>query len=208
MSGTEPPAVFCLASPALENDFVRLEPYTKTNRDALADALDVDPEAWAVFSSAGFGEYFAAWWDAALKASAAGERLNFVVRLKDGPVVGSTSFLGVSEAHRHVEIGATFLHPRVRGGAVNPAIKRLMLSHAFEAGAHRVQIVTDARNARSQAAIAKLGAVREGVLRRDKVTWTGHVRDTVVYSIIAAEWPGVRDRLDARLATFRGASSD
>jgi RimJ/RimL family protein N-acetyltransferase len=80
-----------------------------------------------------------------------------------------------------------------------------MLAHAFEGGlfgepANRVEIMVDLRNLRSQAAVAKLGAVREGVLRRHKVTWTGHLRDTVAFSIIAEEWPDVRARLDARLA--------
>jgi RimJ/RimL family protein N-acetyltransferase len=207
MAETSPPEPFVLAEIKLANAFVRLEPYMDVNRASLAAALDGDPEAWAVFSTPGFGEHFADWWDGAVSAGAAGERLNFVVRLPNGAVVGSTSFLNVSGPHRHAEIGATFLHPSVRGGAVNPAIKRLMLSHAFEAGAHRVQIVTDARNARSLAAIAKLGAVREGMLRRDKVTWTGHVRDTVVFSIIATEWPTVRERLDARLAGFLNTST-
>ena len=82
-----------------------------------------------------------------------------------------------------------------------------MLAHAFDGGlfdqaAVRVEIVTDARNLRSQGAIAKLGAVREGVLRRHKITWTGHVRDTVVYSITDLDWPAVRARLEARLAAF------
>jgi len=103
-------------------------------------------------------------------------------------------------AHRRVELGSTFFHPDARGTEVNPASKRLLLEHAFASGIVRVEIITDAVNARSQAAIARLGAVREGVLRRHKVTWTGRVRDTVMYAITDADWPGVRDRLDARLA--------
>jgi N-acetyltransferase len=99
-----------------------------------------------------------------------------------------------------VEIGATFLNPDVRAGAVNPEAKLLMLGHAFNSGAVRVQFTVDTRNERSQAAVAKLGAVREGVLRRDKRTWTGYIRDTVVFSIIDSEWPEVRIRLEQRLA--------
>jgi RimJ/RimL family protein N-acetyltransferase len=76
-----------------------------------------------------------------------------------------------------------------------------MLDHAFNAGAIRVQFRVDSRNKRSQAAVAKLGAVREGVLRRDMITWTGYVRDTVVFSILDHEWPAVKDRLQRRLAT-------
>jgi RimJ/RimL family protein N-acetyltransferase len=78
-------------------------------------------------------------------------------------------------------------------------MKHAMLAHAFEAGAGRVEIRTDGRNDRSQAAIAKLGAVREGLLRRQKRLWNGEVRDTVIYSVIAEEWPEVRARLIDRL---------
>ena len=77
-----------------------------------------------------------------------------------------------------------------------------MLQHAFDSGIVRVEIITDGINARSQAAIAKLGAVREGVLRRHKITHTGRVRDTVMFAITDQDWPGVRARLDARLAEF------
>ncbi len=87
-----------------------------------------------------------------------------------------------------------------------------MLAHAFDgelfgAPAHRVEFMVDVRNFRSQAAVRKLGATQEGVLRRNKVTWTGHVRDTAVFSIIAEDWPAVRDRLDARLDAAAPADS-
>ena len=75
----------------------------------------------------------------------------------------------------------------------------LMLEHAFDSGAVRVQFRVDTRNLRSQAAVAKLGAVREGVLRRDRLTWTGYVRDTVFFSILDEEWPAVREQLEMRL---------
>jgi RimJ/RimL family protein N-acetyltransferase len=130
-----------------------------------------------------------------------------VRRLSDRRIVGATSFHDPRPSDLGVEIGASFLHPDARGGPVNPEMKRLMLAHAFEgrlfgAPTRRVELVTDLRNLRSQAAISKLGAVREGVLRRHRVLWTGYVRDTVVYSILDEEWPAVRDRLDARLSAF------
>jgi RimJ/RimL family protein N-acetyltransferase len=91
--------------------------------------------------------------------------------------------------------------PAVWGTRVNPECKLLLLAHAFEVlGVNRVALVTDARNERSQRAIAGLGAVREGVLRSHRITQGGRVRDTVVFSVIAPEWPAVRDRLNARLA--------
>lgn len=181
---------------------VRLEPYGEANRDELQAALDVDPDAWALFSRSGQGAHFDRWWSDAVTSAARGDSVNFVVRsLATNDVVGTTSYLGVNREHATVEIGATFYRPEARGGPVNPDCKRRLLGRAFDAGANRVQIVTDARNGRSQAAIAKLGAFREGVLRASKITWTGHVRDTVVFSILPAEWPAVRDKLDARLAT-------
>ena len=101
-----------------------------------------------------------------------------------------------------LEIGGTYYHPDIRGGPANPSAKRLLMAHAFESGARRVQYKVDALNARSRAAVLKLGAVQEGILRQDRVTWTGRIRDTVVFSILADEWPAVRERLDARLAGF------
>ncbi len=98
-----------------------------------------------------------------------------------------------------VEIGTSFLHPDVRSGPANPEAKLLMLEHAFHCGAVRVQFRVDTRNRRSQAAVAKLGAVREGVLRRDRLTWTGYIRDTVVFSILDGEWPRVKAQLQARV---------
>ena len=85
---------------------------------------------------------------------------------------------------------------------MNPAAKRLMLGEAFDSGARRVALNVDAINARSRAAVLKLGAVQEGIRRQDRITWTGRIRDTVMFSILADEWPAVRDRLDTRLAMF------
>lgn len=101
-----------------------------------------------------------------------------------------------------MEIGTTFLHPDVRGGPINAEAKLLMLDHAFSSGAVRVQFRVDTRNQRSAAAVAKLGAVKEGVLRRDRITWTGYFRDTIYFSILDRDWPEVKFRLQSRLADF------
>lgn len=188
-----------LAPVTLDGRFVRLEPLTKDNRDEVRAALDCDPEAWSIMVNVGCGEHFDRWW-----AAATGDRsLPFAVRRKaDGRVVGTTGYYEIAPAHRRVEIGGTFYAPAERGGPVNPEAKRLLISRAFDQGAVRVEFVTDAINGRSRAALGKLGAVEEGILRRHKTTWTGRVRDTVMFSIIAEEWPAVRDRLDARLAAF------
>ena len=184
----------------LQGRFVRLEPYGETLKDDLRAALDCDPDSWNVFTASGRGAQFDDWWSRAMAETAAETRVAYAVRwLHDGAVVGTTSYLNIRPEHRGVEVGSTFYRPHLRGGPINPECKLLMFGHAFEAGALRVELVTDARNHRSQAAIAKLGAVREGTLRKHKITWTGHVRDTVVFSITEEEWPAVRAGLEARL---------
>ena len=187
----------------LEGRFVRLEPFTPDLREAVREMMDCDTEGWSIMSSNGQGEHFAGWWDAALAEQARGERLPYAVRrLSDGRVVGTTSYMTLRPSNRGLEIGATFLHPDARSGPVNAESKRLLLAHAFAAGIVRVEFMVDVRNARSQAAVAKLGAVREGTLRRHKITWTGHIRDTAIFSITDLDWPGVREGLEARLAEF------
>jgi RimJ/RimL family protein N-acetyltransferase len=189
-----------LTPQVLQNRFVRLEPLYENHREGLRRAFEGHPETWDLMSLPGAGEHFDAWWEDALTTP---DRIaHAVVRQADGEVVGTSSFLGIRPAHGVVEIGWTVLHPGVRGGVVNPSMKRLMLGRAFEAEAKRVEIMVDERNRHSQAAVAKLGAVREGVLRKHKTTWTGHVRNTVAFSIIDDEWPEVKARLEARLQDF------
>ena len=130
-----------------------------------------------------------------------GRTLAFAVMV-EGRCVGLTCFIAPDEANATVEVGGTYYAPAFRGGAVNPAAKRLMMSHAFAAGARRVVYRVDAINARSRAAVLKLGAVQEGILRQDRMTWTGRIRDTVIFSILAEEWSRVREGLNARLAAF------
>jgi RimJ/RimL family protein N-acetyltransferase len=118
-----------------------------------------------------------------------------------GDVVGTTSYLEVSPADARLEIGSTTYAPSVWGTAVNAECKLLLLAYAFEVvRAGRVQLKTDVRNARSQQAIARLGARHEGTLRRYQRRADGSVRDTVLFSITAEEWPAVRDRLRDRLS--------
>lgn len=187
----------------LEGRFVRLEPLTPELREPVRRALDCDEAGWSIMSSTAQGEHFERWWADAEAERASGQRIAFSVRrLADDEVVGTTSWMTIRGPHRGLEIGWTFYRPDARGGPVNPECKRLLLDAAFAAGAVRVELMVDLRNLRSQAAVAKLGAVREGVLRRHKVTWTGHVRDTVVFSITDLEWPLVREALDGRLDAF------
>ena len=184
----------------LEGAHVRLDLLGPDNRSSLSAALNCDPETWEIMSGNGCGDGFDDFWGLLMAESGRGERLAYAVIDKDdGRVVGTTSLLHINRTDHGVEIGTTFLHPDVRSGPVNPESKRLLLAHAFDSGAIRVEFMVDVRNARSQAAVLKLGAQKEGVLRNHKITWTGHVRDTAVYSIIDSDWPAVRQRLDFRL---------
>lgn len=126
-----------------------------------------------------------------------------VVHRHTGEVIGSTSYLDVSEANKAVEIGWTWYVPEVWGTAVNPEAKYLLLRHAFEDwGAIRVFFKTDARNLHSQAAIKKLGAQYEGTLRSHRILPDGYRRDSVYFSILDHEWPAAKLGLEERLRPF------
>ena len=120
----------------------------------------------------------------------------------DGEVVGTTRYMRMAPAHRRLEIGGTFYANKVQRTGVNTEAKRLLLTHAFDAmGVQCVQIRTDALNIRSQRAIERLGAKRDGVLRGHQIVG-GRLRDSVVYSILDREWPGVRQNLDYLLGRY------
>lgn len=198
MADTTP---FLLGQLALQGRFIRLEPYSEALRAEVQQALDCDGPAWTLFAMSGQGPHFDTWWANLNRAMSKGHWLAYAIRdLATGRVVGTSSFLNIKPERQTAEIGATFLHPNVRASQVNPEAKLLMLQHAFDSGARRIELLTDARNLRSQAAIAKLGAVREGVLRRDRITWTGHIRDSVLFAITDLDWPAVAQRLQQRLA--------
>jgi RimJ/RimL family protein N-acetyltransferase len=187
----------------LEGRFVRLEPLAPHMKAELSDAIAGHPEDWAIMASNGGGDAYDAYWDAALRDMAQGRRIAFAIRSRsDGRIVGTTSYLDPNPRHRRVEIGSTFVSPEARAREVNPDCKLTLLAYAFSRGAHRVEFMVDQVNARSQAAVLKLGAQRDGVLRRNMVTWTGRVRDTGVFSITDLDWPAVQARLEARLAAF------
>lgn len=143
-------------------------------------------------------EEFEAWIGRCLSAPAS---LDFVMRLRDtGEPAGCSAYLEIRPAHRGLEIGRTWIARKFQGTRVNPESKYLLLRHAFETlGAVRVQFKTDLNNAHSQRAIEKLGARREGVLRKYQIRTNGYIRDTVMYSVLAEEWPEVKAALEARL---------
>jgi RimJ/RimL family protein N-acetyltransferase len=129
------------------------------------------------------------------------ERAFATVDLASGTIVGSTRFMAINRHNRRVEIGFTFLAQRWQRSYVNTEAKYLMLRHAFEEWTcNRVEFLTDVLNVRSRAAILRLGAKEEGVLRSHMIMRGGRVRDSAVYSVIASEWPAVKSGLEAKLS--------
>lgn len=177
---------------------VRLEPLTRAHAPGLL-AVAGEAEIWRYLPVPGPRSLAAmeALIDAALAEAGRGVRLPFAIMARAaGRPCGSTSYLDIAPPHRRIEIGWTWLGAAARRTAVNTECKLLLLQHAFEGlGCGRVQLKTDARNLRSQAAIERIGAQREGVLRKHMVMPDGFVRDTVMYSLIAGEWPSAKRRL-------------
>jgi RimJ/RimL family protein N-acetyltransferase len=187
----------------LQDGDVRLEPLAESHREPLRAACEADRDLWPrLYSFSMIDQAFDESWDRMMRDTALGVWQPYAVLFR-AEVVGMSSYLAIEHPHESLEIGGTYYRPEARAGEVNPTAKRLLLSRAFAGGANRVQFRVDATNARSRAAVTKLGAAFEGILRHDKIVWTGRRRDTAVFSILADEWPAVRDRLDARLATLR-----
>lgn len=168
----------------LGEEVAALVPLGEAHREALRAACAADAEIWAIYNVS----YDPAHFDASFAALTANPaRLGFAV-LRDGAVVGMTAYLGVDAGKGLLEIGNSYIAPAVRGTGLNGRIKRLMIDHAIACGFRRIEFRIDTRNGRSMAAVEKLGAVREGVLRQERITWNGYVRDTALYAILAHEW--------------------
>ncbi|HEX8875752.1 MAG TPA: GNAT family protein [Phycisphaerales bacterium] len=193
------PAPIRVRPTTLEGGVVRLEPLDERHASDLLEETARDtfryfrgpPPVWTLDG----------WKRFIREAIATPARVPFaVVERSSGRCVGSSSYCDIREADRGVEIGYTWYAERCRGTMVNPESKLLLLAHAFETlGCVRVQLKCDARNTRSAAAIAKLGAKHEGIIRSHLYMHDGHLRDTSQFSIIAAEWPAVKAGLEARL---------
>ncbi|MBI3914331.1 MAG: GNAT family N-acetyltransferase [Chloroflexi bacterium] len=193
----------------LEGTHVRLEPLELNHADDLFAASQYF-EIWELMIAPApkTRDEMRAWIGKSLEQSAAGTNIWFaVIRRADNRAVGVTSYLNISRADRGLEIGGTWLTPAVWRTALNTECKYLLLQHAFETlGCVRVQLKTDERNVRSQRAIERLGAKREGVLRKYQITHTGYARNTVMYSVIDSEWAEVKNKLEGFLKSEeRGA---
>jgi len=188
-------------APTLRGQHVTLRPLERGDAPALVEVLD--PLAGQFTTSVPISpedDWFARIW----VETAAHRTLAFAAIDPDGAIVGTTRFMRMAEGHRRVEIGGTIYAPHVQRTGLNTEAKRMLLAHAFDTlGCHVVQLRTDWLNHRSRVAIERLGAKLDGVLRGHLVMADGHIRDSVVYSIIASEWPGVRANLDDRLARYK-----
>lgn len=186
----------------LYGDLVKLEPLDESHADDLLAAA-VDPDIWLYMpipqpiNLADMKAFIRQAW----KDAASSEQLPFaIIDSKTERAVGSTRYLEIRRSWRTLEIGWTWLAASVQRTGVNTECKYLLLKHAFEdLGALRVQFKTDGRNLKSQEALARLGAVKEGVLRKQRINHDGFVRDAVYYSILDTEWPGVKSRLQGWL---------
>ncbi len=188
-----------LAATILERGPVRLEPFEERHRAGLAAVAATDPELFRHIpfpvETAGCG----AWFDYLRADQAAGRSIPHAVHL-DGRIVGQTCYLNIRSRDAGVEIGSTWYAPAAQGGIVNPTCKLLLIGNAFDHGAERVDLKTDALNERSRAAMLKFGAQFEGIHRKHMRRADGTLRDTAWFSVIREEWPAVRERLEARLA--------
>jgi RimJ/RimL family protein N-acetyltransferase len=177
-------AVEQLAEP-MTGDGCRAELFEERHRDLLRAACAEDPDIGAIYPTSFAPEHFDESLDGLLSRPS---RRTFVLYDAD-EFAGMSSFINIDGGRQVLEIGGTYYRPKFRGTGFNRRVKDMMLKRAFDCGIRRVEFRVDMRNARSQAAMTKLGAVREGVLRADRITWTGHVRDTVLFAILQNEWP-------------------
>ena len=163
---------------------LRLVKLAEPHRAALRAACAADADVWPIYSSSFDPEHFDQSFDTLI-----GGKFRMPYAIFDGErLVGMTAWLRPDMSAQTVEIGNSYIHPDARGTGLNGRLKKLMIDHAFAAGIRRIEFRIDERNKRSQAAVAKLGCTTEGVLRSERITWTGYVRDTGLWSLLAGEW--------------------
>ena len=168
----------------MAGDGCRAELFDERHRGALKAACAEDGEIWNIYANNFGPDGF----DESIRTYTSNPRNRTFVLFDGDELAGMSSYLGIDEARQVLEIGGTYYRPHLRGTGFNRRVKDMMLARAFDCGIRRVEFRVDRRNGRSQAAMKKLGAVREGVLRADRITWTGHVRDTVLFAILQEEW--------------------
>ena len=163
----------------------RAQLFGQKHFDALKAACAEDRAIWDIYANNFGPDGF----EESIERYTSNPNNRIFVLFDGGELAGMSSYLGIDPNRRVLEIGGTYYRPKFRGTGFNRRVKDMMLKRAFDCGFRRVEFRVDRRNGRSQAAMKKLGAVREGVLRADRITWTGHVRDTVLFAILRDEWP-------------------
>ena len=161
--------------------------FTEEWHEPLKSACAEDSGIWQIYANNFGPDGF----DDSIALYRSTSRNRTFVLFEGDELAGMSSFLGIDDGRGVLEIGGTYYRPKFRGTGFNRRIKDMMLRRAFDCGFRRVEFRVDERNKRSQTAMTKLGAVREGVMRADRITWNGHVRDTVLFSILKDEWQGV-----------------
>lgn len=194
-----------VAPVTLTHGRTRLEPLAMRHEADLA-TLVAEEDLWRFVSTGGLAEpgKLTVWMQNRIREAESGDGQTWaIIDSQTERGAGCSSIFDVSAQHRHVEIGRTWLGVPYQRTALNTEAKYLLLSYCFDTlGCVRVQLKTDARNVRSQKAIERLGAVHEGVLRAHMILPDGFIRDTVMYSITAQEWPAVRANLETKMATY------
>jgi len=192
-------------TPTLRNDLVVLEQLDPGHEKDLAQAVTAEQLVRTWYASVPGPEQMAGEIRARLALQSEGRLAPWaILDTAAGRAVGMTTYLNLDEPNRRLEIGSTWIGPRAQGTGINPAAKLLLLRRAFETlGCVAVEFRTDWHNHASRAAIARLGAKQDGVLRNHKVRADGTLRDTVVFSVLEHEWPSVRVGLEARVARHR-----
>ncbi|ANP45105.1 hypothetical protein ATE48_03810 [Candidatus Viadribacter manganicus] len=187
-----------LAARILERGRVRLEPFEERHRDALAAVANADTELFhhIPFPIATMG--YGAWFDVLRKDQAAGRSIPHAV-FADDQIIGQSCYLNIRPRDAGVEIGSTWYARAAQGSFVNPSAKLLLIGNAFDQGAERIELKTDALNAHSRAAMLKMGAQFEGIHRKHMRRADGALRDTAWFSVIREDWSTVRAGLEARL---------
>jgi RimJ/RimL family protein N-acetyltransferase len=166
-------------------DGCRAELIVDDHLEALKSACAEDREIWAIYAN----DFGPDGFDESIAFYRSNPRNRTFVLFEGDELAGMSSYLGIDEGRQCLEIGGTYYRGHLRGSGFNRRVKDMMLKRAFDSGIRRIEFRVDRRNIRSQAAMKKLGAVREGVLRSDRITWNGHVRDTVLFAILREEWP-------------------
>ena len=168
-----------------EVSLVRL---AEEHRAALGAVCALDDDIWPIYGASYDPDHFDASFSALIGHAS---RMPYAI-FRGGALVGMTAWLRPDASAQTIEIGNSYIAAALRSSGFNRRVKALMFDHAFAVGIRRIEFRIDERNKRSQAAVAKLGCTKEGTLRAERITWTGHVRDTALWSMLADEWAALR----------------